>query len=151
MSAIIEDTRQQAGKHEQKHKYFEAEGVEIIRSKLPVGDYALAPSVSVDTKAGLHEIAANLCGDVAERQRFIRECKAARALGCELVILIENGKYKGPRDLIGREIKLKSGRTIKGEQLFRAMEITAARYGVRFEFCKPSESGRRIMEILRGS
>ena len=151
MSAIIEDTRQQAGKHEQKHKHFEAEGVAVIRSKLPVGDYALAPRISVDTKAGLYEIAANLCGDFAERQRFTKECKAARMIGCELVVLVENGKYNKPRDLIGREIKLKSGQTIKGEQLYRAMEITAARYGVRFEFCKPSETGRRILEILRGS
>ena len=146
---IIEDTRQQAGKHEKKHNSFDAEGVAVFRSKLPVGDYAAAPSVAVDTKAGLLEIATNLCGNIAEQQRFARECKNARALGCRLVFLIETGKYKSPRDMIGHNIKLKNGRTIPGEQLFRAMTLTAERYGVKFEFCAPSESGRRIVEILK--
>ena len=81
---IIEDTRQQSGKHEKKHDYFESQDVTLIRSKLPFGDYALAPTVAVDTKASLHEIAVNLCGNAAERQRFIRECKSAKSAGVQL-------------------------------------------------------------------
>lgn len=145
---IIEDTRQQAGKHDQKHNDFEARGVQILRSKLPFGDYTLAPSKAVDTKASVHEITTNLCGNAAERQRFIRECKAAQASGCELVFLIEVGKYQRPADLIGHDIKLKSGQTIKGLQVYRAMAVVSERYGCRFEFCKPSETAARIMEIL---
>ena len=145
---IVEDTRQQSGKHENKHAYFEREGVTVIRSKLPFGDYALAPGIAVDTKASIHEITVNLCGDVAERQRFIRECKAAQAAGCTLVFLIEVGKYQKPADLIGRTVKLKSGKVIDGAQLYRAMVMVSERYGVRFEFCPPGKSAARIMEIL---
>ena len=145
---IVEDTRQQSGKNEAKHEYFEREGVTVIRSKLPFGDYALAPGIAIDTKASIHEIAVNLCGNVAEKQRFIRECKGAQAAGCELVFLVEVGKYKRPADLIGHDIKLKSGKVIKGEQLFRAMITVSARYGCRFEFSPPGKSAARIMEIL---
>lgn len=148
MAAIIEDTRQQVGKHNKKRERIEAEGYTIIRSKLPVGDYALPPTIAVDTKKGLLEIANNLCGNVAERQRFIRECKAAREAGTALVFLIETGKYKRPADLIGQSITLKNGKTIPGEQVYRAIAIVTERYGVRFEFSRPSETGRRILEIL---
>lgn len=148
MAAIIEDTRQQAGKHERKNEYFDSQGVTVIRSKLPFGDYALAPAISVDTKASLHEIAQNLCGPKREQNRFREECKLARSVGSVLVYLIEVGKYRSPADLIGQTIHLKSGKNVPGEQLYRAMMVTAERYGCRFAFCPPGESGRRVMEIL---
>jgi len=49
---ILEDTRQQTGKHDAKHDYFEKHGIEIRRTKLYVGDYTLPTnqSVCVDTK-----------------------------------------------------------------------------------------------------
>ena len=85
---IIEDTRQKPGKHDLKQQYFQSHGVKVIRSKLPFGDYALPPSVSIDTKQDMEEIAMNICGK--EHRRFISECKAAKAAGCQLVILVEN-------------------------------------------------------------
>lgn len=145
---LIEDTRQQAGKHEKKHDYFDSQGVTVIRSKLPFGDYALAPTVAVDTKASIHEIATNLCGSAAERQRFIRECKSAQGAGCSLIFLVEVGNIKRPADLIGRDVKLLSGKTIRGVQLYRAMITVSERYGCRFEFSPPGKSGARICEIL---
>ena len=148
MKVVVEDTRQQSGKHEKKHEYFESRGVTVVRSKLPYGDYALAPEVAVDTKASIHEIAVNLCGDIAERQRFIRECKGAQSINCQLVFLVEVGKYKTPADLIGKTVKLKSGKVIDGAQLYRAMVTVSERYGVRFEFTPPSQTAARIMEIL---
>ena len=53
---ILEDTRQQHGKHELKHNWWKANGVKVVRSKLVIGDYSFPPSVSVDTKASLMEI-----------------------------------------------------------------------------------------------
>ena len=78
---IVEDSRQKVGKHQQKHIGFDDLGVGLLRCKLPFGDYALPPSVSIDTKENLEEIAGNLCGSMKERNRFIRECKAAAAAG----------------------------------------------------------------------
>ena len=85
---IQEDTRQQAGKHNIKHEWFEDHGVQLLRSKIPFGDYCLPPAVSIDTKENMDEIANNICGKA--HKRFINECKAAQAAGCQLVILVEN-------------------------------------------------------------
>ena len=148
MKVLIEDTRQQAGKHDKKHEHFESQGITLIRSKLPFGDYALAPSIAVDTKASILEIATNLCGSLAERQRFIRECKSARDAGTKLVFLVEVGKYKTPNDLIGHDIKLKSGKTVQGQQLYMAMVTVSQRYGCEFAFTPPRLCGERICEIL---
>ena len=57
---IIEDSRQQAGKHEVKHERFSQLGDILIRSKLPFGDYALPPKIAVDTKETMNEIAQNI-------------------------------------------------------------------------------------------
>lgn len=145
---IIEDTRQKSGMHELKHQHFEEMGVELVRNMLPFGDYALPPSISVDTKADMAEIASNIGSD---HKRFKRECIAARDAGCQLIILVENTdgiacvndvhKWVNP-DLIYRP------RAITGDRLQKAMLTMNERYGVRFEFCRPEESAKRIMELL---
>lgn len=147
---IQEDTRQQAGKHDIKHEWFQEHGVELVRCKLPFGDYALLPPVSVDTKNSMDEIAANICG--AEHDRFIRECKAAKAAGTKLIILVENElgitdisqvhTWQNPRAVY-------SPKAVQGSRLQKAMETISERYGVSFMFCSPQESAERIMELLR--
>ena len=149
---IQEDTRQQAGKHDIKHNWFAAHGVELVRSKLPFGDYALVPSVAVDTKKDMEEIAANICGK--EHTRFINECKAAKAAGCTLVILVEN--TVGIRELSQVHTWINprtiySKNCVQGDRLQKAMETISERYGVRFEFCRPEESAERIIAILWGT
>ena len=149
---IQEDTRQQAGKHDLKHDWFAAHGVELVRSKLPFGDYALVPSVAVDTKKDMEEIAANICGK--EHTRFINECKAAKAAGCTLVILVEN--TVGIRELSQVHTWINpraiySKNCVQGDRLQKAMETISERYWVRFEFCRPDESAERIIAILWGT
>ena len=97
----------------------------------------------------MDEIAANICG--REHKRFINECKAARAAGCSLIILVENdvgisclqdvNKWLNPRSMY-------SPRCVQGPRLQRAMQTISERYGVRFEFCTPEEAGSRIVELL---
>ena len=146
---IQEDTRQQAGKHDIKHKWFEGHGVHLLRSKIPFGDYCLPPAVSIDTKENMDEIANNICGKA--HKRFINECKAAKEAGCQLIILVENDlgisdisqvhEWQNPRVIY-------SPNCVQGERLQRAMQTISERYGVRFEFCKPSESAEKILKIL---
>lgn len=149
MDVIQEDTRQKAGKHDIKHAYFDDQGVNVIRCKLPFGDYAPVPPVSIDTKEDFEEIAANICGK--EHRRFINECKAAKAAGCHLVILVEN--TLGITDLsqvhtwVNPRV-LYSPNCVQGDRLQKAMETITERYGVEFAFCSPANSGARIMEIL---
>lgn len=146
---IIEDTRQQAGKHDTKHSFFDTHQIQLIRCKLPFGDYAPVPPVSVDTKASMDEIAGNICGK--EHKRFINECKAASAAGCQLIILVENDLgIKNISDVhtwINPRV-VYSPNCVQGDRLQKAMETISERYGVRFEFCTPEESGQRIVELL---
>lgn len=148
---IIEDTRQQEGKHRTKHEWFDNNSVKLVRCKLPFGDYAPVPAVSIDTKKDMEEIAGNICGKRDEHDRFIRECKAARDAGCKLIFLIEN--ENGIRDIsevhtwINPRV-IYSPNCVQGARLQKAMETITERYGVQFLFCAPSESAQRITEIL---
>lgn len=148
---ILEDTRQQVGKHDLKHAYWQEIGVSIERTKLPVGDYAIwGGSVSVDTKQDVEEIAANIGGK--EHARFREECKLAKRLGAVLVILVENRDGFTCVDDVARWVNpnpRKTAKSIEGVRLAKAMRTMSERYGVRFEFCTPEESGRRVLEILR--
>lgn len=145
---IIEDTRQKNGQHELKHRKFEEMGVELVRNMLPFGDYALAPTISVDTKADMAEIASNIGSD---HQRFKRECVAARKAGCQLIILVENTEGISSVNDVHRWINpdlIYRPRAITGDRLEKAMKTMSERYGVRFEFCTPEDSAKKIMELL---
>lgn len=146
---IIEDTRQQAGKHKKKHEWWQANGDELLRCKLPFGDYAFPPKIAVDTKANLTEIATNMCGSFKEQRRFKDECVRAQESGCMLVFLVECN-LKSRDDLYEINIMLGNGREIKGDQLAIAMSTMENRYGCKFEFAKPSKAAQRINEILNG-
>ena len=145
---IVEDTRQKAGKHENKHEHWAQTGTAWIRSALPFGDYWPTPRVAIDTKENIQEIAANMCGASKEKTRFRKECTKARDAGCKLVFLIEDKGYSGINDLWGQKIWIHTGQVIPGDQLAKAMLIMQERYGIEFRFCSPEDSGRIIKELL---
>lgn len=145
---IIEDTRQQKGKHELKHTCFDNMGVQLIRNILPFGDYISVPRVSVDTKANMEEIAHNIGSD---HKRFKNECVAAREAGCQLIILVENTSgvtcVNDVREWVNPELVYRP-KAITGERLAKAMNTMSERYGVRFEFCEPKDAAEKIIELL---
>lgn len=146
---IIEDTRQKKGYHDNKHEWFSENGIELVRCKLPFGDYAPIPPISIDTKENMEEIANNICGK--EHKRFINECKAARDAGCKLYILVENTlgissisqvhTWLNPRSIY-------SPNCVQGPRLERAMKTIEERYGATFLFCHPDESGEVIARLI---
>ena len=150
---IIEDSRQQAGKHELKHSWWTINGDSILRCKLPFGDYALPPAAAVDTKESMNEIAGNIGGSAQEHKRFREELKLAKEYGCRLYVLVENDdgircledveNWENPRLKYSRD-------AITGQRLFKAMRTMQERYGVTFLFCRPEESAQTINEILGG-
>ena len=145
---IVEDSRQKSGMHEIKHSHFEQMGVQLIRNMLPFGDYALPPTVSIDTKANMAEIASNIGSD---HQRFKRECIAARDAGCKLIILVENTEGITSVEEVHKWINpevIYRPRAITGERLQKAMQTMHERYGVEFMFCEPDEAAEKIMELL---
>lgn len=146
---IVEDTRQQRGKHDIKRAAWEAHGDEIFRCTLPCGDYALPPAVAIDTKAGLAEIAGNIGG--AEHERFKRELIRARDMGTHLYILVENDEgISSIEDVAGwvnPRLAL-SPKAITGERLSKAMKTLEERYGCTFLFCRPRDAACVINKIL---
>ena len=148
---IIEDTRQQAGKHEVKHAAWKTHGDVLVRCALPWGDYMAVPPVSVDTKASMQEVAQNIGGSSAEHNRFRRELIKAQEAGFHLYILVENDE--GIRNLEGVRLwvnprLIDSPKAITGERLARAMETMQERYGVTFLFCAPERAAAMIHYLL---
>lgn len=111
---VIEDMAQQAGKHEKKHRYWQDNGIGIIRCPLPVGDYILENeavmdvirrkeargmnpkkmdflgtyNVCVDSKFSIQELVSDVCGK--QHERFRDELILAKNNGIRLIILVEN-------------------------------------------------------------
>lgn len=149
---LVEDTRQQAKKHERKHKDWEGMGVKVIRHELEVGDYTPSPRISVDTKRSMVEFAGNLRTDHA---RFRDECKRAQDLDCLLVVLVENDEgitslddLRGWRESRASFIRRRGKMPYSGDALARQCETMTERYGVQFRFCRPDEAAERVYEIL---
>mgnify|MGYP003375062108 CR=1 FL=1 len=148
---ILEDTRQQAKKHETKHRWFMENGIQVVRSKLVVGDYTLPTnqSICIDTKSSLLE----LCGNVTQQhRRFVEELELAKRLGIQLVILIEDEKVKKLEDVNNWQnprLRL-SPKAIQGKMLCKILYAMQQRHGCQFLFCKKAETGAKIMEILGG-
>ena len=152
MVRLVEDSRQQAGKHEIKHAHFGLVHVLLHRCKLPVGDYALPPAVAVDTKADMQEIAQNIGGGRAEHNRFINELKLAQDLGTQLYILVENNEGIDSINDVPRWVNPRtefSPNCIQGPRLAKAMRTIEERYGCVFMFCRPEEAAETIIDLLR--
>jgi len=148
MITIIEDTAQKAGKHDIKHANFEKLGINVIRNKLPFGDYCLPPKISVDTKKGLQEVAYDIVND---HRRFRAECVNAANAGTKLVILIEEPlDINSIDDVVGWDNPERAYRptAVTGDRLAKSMRTMEQRYGVRFAFCRPEESAQLIMKLL---
>lgn len=155
VKTILIDTRQQANKHKAKHEWFEKQGVAGIRCALPFGDYCKAPTVSVDTKRDLSELCN--CLD-AEHTRFRRECQKAQDAGSQLIILTETVEVatlddfalwqEADDDFYMRKAKYPNARRRYGKRFSEACRTMTARYGVRFEFCRPENAGQRVLDLI---
>ena len=149
---LLEDTRQQAYKHRLKHEYWEANGIEVVRTKLLVGDYMIfGGTTCVDTKMDVEEIAGNIGG--SNHVRFREECKLAKRIGAKLIILVENRDgFRSIQDVTTwvNPNRNKTSRSIEGPRLAKAMATMSERYGVQFMFCAPEDSGRVVIELLSG-
>ena len=153
--AIVEDTRQQRGKHADKAAYFEQVGEDVVRCALPVGDYQRPARVAVDTKKDIVELAVDLKKDHA---RFARECERAALLGTQLVVLVENRdgvrslgdlyKWVEPAESYAKRNRGGKAVRYKGASIAKACESMHARFGVMFGFCSPGEAGARVVAIL---
>ena len=150
---ILEDTRNQIGKHKNIAAYCKQNGIRIERCRLLVGDYMLAGAggggISVDTKMGVPEIASNC---FQEHERFKAECVKAQECGIRLIVLIEEvppggdvARWQSPLDRYG-EKKYR----FDPVTLSKVMATMTERYGVQFRFCDGRSTGKVLMEFLKG-
>lgn len=148
---LFEDTRNQIGKHKNIKAYCQANGIEIVRTKLPVGDYMIAGQggISCDTKQGVPELASNV---FQEHERFRAECELAQRCEIKLIILIEEvlpgGLLENWRSPTGRDGLPKH--KFDPARLKKAMLTMQEKYGVCFRFCDGRSTGRILIEYLKG-
>ena len=114
---LIEDKGNKEGLHKIKNAYWQAQGIEVIRHPLPVGDYILMNekvkdmldrkakrgiepkkmdflgtyNVAIDTKKDIQELCGNICGK--SHDRFRDEALLAQNNGIKLYILVENESF----------------------------------------------------------
>ena len=138
---LLEDTRNQIGKHDIKHKWFAEHGIEVRRQALYCGDYTLPTdqSICIDTKKDIQE----LVGDI---------CKVGRGeiYNPTITRLEDLHKWKNPRLFIFFGNKQKYPSATRGISLQKACITMQAKYGVRFLFCTPQQSAQKIVELLKG-
>ena len=149
-SSIFVDTREKPHAIQKILAHFEREGREVIRQKLDVGDYMLAPDgrISVDRKQNLLEVTANVC---QQRGRFAAECIRAQNSGVQLVILVEHGgRIKTMEDVQAwRNPRLEvSPYAVSGTRLYQLMKEFESRYGIQWAFCSKVQTGKAILQIL---
>ena len=103
-----------------------------------------------------------------QHERFRRELIRARDAGIRIIVLCEHGEgiesladvyfWQNPR-LFKRRWIVEDGKPKQvpaypkaktGAQLVRTLETISERYGVRFEFCNPAETGETIVRLLGG-
>ena len=167
---ILEDTRQQDSKHNKKREWFEANGIEVKRTKLYVGDYTFPKnqSVCVDTKKDIQELIGDICGK--QHDRFREELIRAKEADIKLYILVENEriiinerkgiyspfidsldnlhKFVNPRLFIWRNGKQLYPTATRGITLKKACITMRNKYGVEFIFCKPNQAAEKVIELL---
>ncbi len=149
---IICDTREKPRAIVKILAEFEKQGVKVVRRALNFADYFNPdnPGVVIDRKQNLLETA-NCC--VQDRPRFMREVERCTRAGCHMIVLIEHSpqirtledviRWKNPRLRV-------SPLAVSGDRLFRIMKAMEIKYGIEWQFCGKAQTGKRIIELLRG-
>ena len=153
MSLLIIDTREKPNAIKGILAYFDRHGIEYERSKLLFGDYCdyNRPQLVIDRKQNIAELAKNC---TADHERFRRELERVKKTGSQLVVLVEQNRYKDRDEWIRvesvRDLLLWSSphTMVRGEKVYRVLASWTAKYPLRVEFCDKRNTGKRIIEIL---
>ena len=150
---LLIDTREKPKAIETITKQFKEAGIRYERTKLLFGDYMdwNRPHIVIDRKQSIQELAMNCTRD---HERFRAELERAKAAESELVILVEQNRYKD------RERWIRVGTiedlmlwesphtTIRGEKVYRVLRAWMAKYPIRVVFCDKRSTGKKILEII---
>ena len=153
---IVQDSREQEGKHTHILTYLEEQNIKVVRSKLFVGDYTLLnnQSVCIDTKKDVLELFMDLTKD---HIRFRNECIRAKENGIQLIILVEEElPNHNLAEWVSPVWKANTPKHKKGEKktqanpatMRKAMITMQEEYGVKFLFCNRKDTPKIIVNIL---
>lgn len=148
---ILVDTRERKNDHVER--FFMLSRIPFDRTKLYVGDYMeIGGTVTIDRKQNLNELAMCLLG--SSRRRFIDETMRAKRAGLELIILVEHGEGIKSINDVGawvNPILDKHPNAVTGRSLMDAIYKFHIGYGVNIFFCDKTETGAKIIELLKGT
>ena len=132
------------------------------------------PYLVIDRKKNIDEIYSNV---IQGHQRFVDEIQRANAINVKLIILCEHGngvkeltdvlwwenkrrkRYRGFKGADGKTVwyKFEGKNRIKvkrpplnGDELYPRLVKMEREYGIKFLFCEPAETGKKIFELLGG-
>lgn len=155
MKVLILDTREK--KNAEVVAYLKLHKIPFIEKDIKVesGDYIYWDtekkifdySTVIDLKKDLLEVYSNISYSKKNHERFKREIKRARELGCNRFVVL----IREPLNDI-EDVKLWKNRYSKksGESLYKTMKTFESKYGVEWQFCSRLKAGKRIIEILDG-
>ena len=152
---LIVDSREKPKAISRILEQFDEAGVRYETSKLLFGDYMdwNRPGLVIDRKQNIAELAKNC---TVESGRFRAELERAKAAGAELVILVEQNRYRD-RDAwiqvkgIGDLMLWSSPHTqIRGEKVFRVLSSWVNKYNLSVQFCDKRQTGKEILRIIYG-
>ena len=150
---IIVDSREKPKAIVRILEHFDRSGIPYETSKLLFGDYMdyNQPGLVIDRKQNIAELAKNCTSD---HERFRRELERVKMAGAQLVVLVEQDRYKDRDEWIQvREIvdliRWSSPHTmVRGEKVYRVLASWTAKYPLRVMFCDKRSTGRMIEKIL---
>lgn len=134
---------------------FDEAGIRYETSKLLFGDYMdySRPHIVIDRKQNIAELAKNC---TREHERFRAELERAKATGAQLVLLVEQNRYKSGDEWISvndyTDLMLWSSphTTIRGEKVFRVLASWVNKYNLSVQFCDKRQTGKEILKIIYG-
>ncbi len=127
-----------------------ANGITVLRSKLPFGDYCnISRNVFrvVERKNSINE----LCSCLGKQhERFKNELANGHKLGYHFIILIEAEGFTTIEDLKNWEnpFRKKCKRALTGEQLYKILDTFQRCYNIEVVFTTKEKAGADIIRLL---
>lgn len=152
---LIIDSREKPSATKRIKAQFDEAGIRYETSKLLFGDYMdySRPHIVIDRKQNIAELAKNC---TREHERFRAELERAKVAGAQLVILVEQNRYKSGDEWISvndyTDLMLWSSphTTIRGEKVFRVLASWVNKYNLSVMFCDKRQTGKKILQIIYG-
>ena len=152
---LIIDSREKPRALKRILAQFDEAGIKYETSKLLFGDYMdySRPNLVIDRKQNIAELAKNC---TIEHERFRAELERAKAAGAQLVILVEQNRFRDRDRWISvndiGDLMLWSSpyTTIRGEKVFRVLSSWINKYNLSVKFCDKRVTGKEILKIIYG-